>query len=153
MSGASEDYSAYTAKLVAYQARRREVQGGNKAALFEVLSAAGIGTVVVTFDGSGDAGQIEDVSAYDAAGADTALPDAHVALADVDFDTLATVTEACGLREVIDSMAYGLLERVHDGWENGDGAHGEFTFTVVGRAITLDYNERYTASDYHQHEF
>ena len=129
------------------------MQGGNKAALFDVLAAAGIGTVVVTFDGTGDAGQIEDVSAYDAVGADTALPDARVALADVDFDTLATVTEACSLREVIDGMADDLLERVHDGWENGDGAHDEFTLTVAGQAITLDYNERYTASDYHRHEF
>ncbi len=153
MSGVGEDYNAYTTRLAAYQARRREVQGGNKAALFDVLAAAGVGTVVVTFDGSGDAGQIEDVSDYDAAGSDTALPDARVALADVDFDTLATVTEACGLREVIDSMAYDLLERVHDGWDEGDGAHGEFTFAVAGQAITLDYNERYTASDHHRHEF
>lgn len=153
MSGVSQDYSAYTAKLAAYQARRREVQDGNKKALFDVLAAAGIGTVVVTFDGSGDAGQIENVSAYDVAGTDTALPEACVALADVDFDTLATVTETCGLREVVDSMAYDLLERVHDGWENGDGAHGEFTFTVASQSIVLDYNERYTATDHHRHEF
>ena len=42
-----------------------------------MLAVAGIGTVVVTFDGSGDARQIEGVSAYDAAGADTALLVGH----------------------------------------------------------------------------
>ncbi len=36
----------------------------NKAALFEALAAAGITTAVVTFDGSGDEGQVEEVAAY-----------------------------------------------------------------------------------------
>ena len=30
----------------------------------------------------------------------------------------------------------------HDGWENSDGAYGDFTFDVAERTITLDYNER-----------
>ncbi len=41
----------------------------------------------------------------------------------------------------------------HDGWENSDGAHGDFTFDVGERTITLDYNERYMQSEYSLHVF
>lgn len=57
------------------------------------------------------------------------------------------------LRDAIETMAYDLLERTHSGWENNDGAYGEFTFDVVNRTVTLDYNERYTASENSTHEF
>jgi hypothetical protein len=53
----------------------------------------------------------------------------------------------------IERLAYHLLERTHCGWENNDGAYGDFTFDVAERTITLDYNERYTASEYSQHVF
>jgi hypothetical protein len=41
------------------------------------------------------------------------------------------------------------------GAENDDGAHGAFTFTfdVTELSITLDYNERFTASTYQQRTF
>jgi hypothetical protein len=41
----------------------------------------------------------------------------------------------------------------HDGWENSDGAYGDFTFDIAERTITLDYNERYMQSEYSQHLF
>src|SRR6202161_2098012 len=40
-----------------------EVLLANKTALFDALAAAGITTVVVTFDGCGDSGQIEMIEA------------------------------------------------------------------------------------------
>ena len=69
--------------------------------------------MVVTFDGSSDAGQIDGVYGHDATGAETALPAARVKLADLGLDSLAIMTEACNPREVIDSLADGLCERVH----------------------------------------
>jgi hypothetical protein len=41
----------------------------------------------------------------------------------------------------------------HGGWENNEGAYGEFTFDVAQRTITLDYNERVETSEYSQHMF
>ena len=35
-----------------------------------------------------------------------------------------------------------ILEQTHGGWENNDGAYGEFTFDVAERTIKLDFNER-----------
>ena len=49
-------------------------------------------------------------------------------------------------------MAYRFLDQTHDGWENDDGAYGEFTFDVAERSITLEYNERYIETHYHEHE-
>jgi ParB family transcriptional regulator, chromosome partitioning protein len=45
------------------------------------------------------------------------------------------------------------LEETHGGWENNDGAYGEFTFDVANRTITLAYNERHMESDYSEHVF
>jgi len=51
----------------------------NKAALFDTLRAAGITQVIVTFDGYGDSGQVEDIDAR--AGDKVAnLPDAEITI-------------------------------------------------------------------------
>ena len=57
------------------------------------------------------------------------------------------------IRDAVEQIAYEFLEETHFGWENNDGAFGEFTFDVAARAITLDYNERITDTDYSQHVF
>ncbi|HEY9213030.1 MAG TPA: hypothetical protein VIQ29_09265, partial [Ancylobacter sp.] len=36
---------------------------------------------------------------------------------------------------------------------DGDGAYGDFTFDVEQRSISLDYNERYSATENYVHEF
>lgn len=54
---------------------------------------------------------------------------------------------------MIERLVYDLLTDTHCGWENNDGAYGDFTFDVAERTITLDHNERYTASEYSQHVF
>lgn len=53
----------------------------------------------------------------------------------------------------IETLAYDFLGQTHGGWENSDGAYGDFTFDVAERTITLDYNERHMESDYSQHVF
>ena len=53
----------------------------------------------------------------------------------------------------VECLAYDVLERTHGGWENNDGAYGDITFDVAERTITLDYNERYTASENYTHSF
>ncbi len=57
------------------------------------------------------------------------------------------------LAEGIETLAYDVLESVHDGWENNEGAFGEFTFDVGARTIRLEYNERYETSELSEHEF
>jgi len=57
------------------------------------------------------------------------------------------------VREAIETLAYAFLAQTHGGWENSDGAYGDFTFGVTERTITLDYNEWHTESDFSQHSF
>ncbi len=57
------------------------------------------------------------------------------------------------VRDAIEKLAYDFLEEVHDGWENEDGAYGEFVFDVAERTIRLEYNERVMTTSYSEHEF
>ena len=77
----------------------------NKAALFDALAAAGISRVVVCFDGCGDAGQIESVTACAADETEVALPGAAIAMREVIFDGPTVVTEQRSVGEAIEIMA------------------------------------------------
>ena len=49
---------------------------------------------------------------------------------------------AMTVHDAIERLVFDFLGVTHDGWENSDGAYGDFTFDVAERTITLDYNER-----------
>jgi hypothetical protein len=57
------------------------------------------------------------------------------------------------VREFIEKLACDFLEAMHLVWEDGEGAYGEFRFTLADRTITLEYNERYVDYHYHEHQF
>lgn len=122
----------------------------NKTVLFDTLTAAGIAVIVVTFDGYGDSGQIENIEVQ---GETTDLPATAIEFASVDWGGTEISRHQLGTREAVEAMVYALLEQTHCGWENNEGAYGEFTFDVADRSITLDYNERYESSEYTQHIF
>ena len=61
--------------------------------------------------------------------------------------------QSLSIHDAIEALVYSFLGQTHDGWENSDGAYGDFTFDVADRTITLDYNERYTETKNYQHEF
>ena len=152
-TGTGPDYAAYDAKVKAMAALEAEVLPSNKAALFEALAAAGIHTVTISFDGSGDSGQIESIDGSDADNEPVELPEAKIDFKGVQFEGPSVVDEQRTAHEIVEAMAYAFLEMTHDGWEIDDGAYGEFTFDVAERRITLDYNERFTESTNYQHDF
>ena len=129
-----------------------ELQPLNKAALFDALAAAGVTLVVVSFDGYGDSGQIENVEVK-AGETVVTMPEGTIEIAEAVWDQAEPDRSTISIADVIERLAYDLLTDTHCGWENNDGAYGDFTFDVAERTITLDYNERYTASDYSQHVF
>lgn len=124
----------------------------NKAALFDALATAGITNVLVTFDGVGDSGQIEGIDAT-IDGAPAELPGVEVEIVTPAWDGSGVDRRTCAVPEAIETLAYDFLEDTHGGWENNEGAFGEFTFTVAERKITLDYNERIETSEFHGHEW
>lgn len=128
------------------------VRAGNKALLFDALAAAGITKVVVHFDGYGDSGQIEDIAAY-TNDVDANIPAHTIEIARPRWGEPEADRSSCLLRDAIEALSYDALEETHGGWENNEGAYGDFTFDVAARTITLDYNERYESSEYTQHIF
>src|ERR1035437_7633333 len=100
------------------------------------LAAAGITSLVVTFDGNSDNGQIESIEAR--AGETTVeLP----ASCFDDEDTISSDEDAAesngdtSLAEAIEQLCYDLLEQKHDGWEINEGAYGTSTFNVLDRSV------------------
>lgn len=149
----SPDYEAYKAKLAVAEALEAEVVPLNKAAIFEALASSDIQTVTVGFDGYGDSGQIESMIACDEAGIECELSNTPVQYQEVSFQDAAITTQSVPLHEAIARLVFALLEQTHAGWENNEGAFGEFAFNVPSRSIALNYNERFVESTYYQHEF
>ncbi len=144
--------SDWDTKSAAQEQLHAELQPLNKTALFQALSAAGVTLVIVGFDGYGDSGQIENVEVK-AGDTVVAMPECTIEIAEAAWDQAEPNRTTISIAEVIERLVYDLLTDTHCGWENNDGAYGDFTFDVAERTITLDYNERYTASDYSQHVF
>jgi hypothetical protein len=140
------------ATLAAHDACNATLRDANKAALFAVLAAAGITHVVVEFDGCGDSGQIESIEAT-AGGALVDLPNVTVAMTAVEWGATEPVTHELPLPDVIEHLAYALLSDTHGGWGNNDGAFGDFTFDVAAGTISLEYHERYIATESYAHQF
>jgi hypothetical protein len=132
---------------------RESLRPENKAALFEALAPVGITTVLVEFNGYGDSGQIEDITAH--AGPDVAvkLPECNVDIAQVETASLEIVRQTMSVKAAIELLTYDFLEETYRGWEDNLGAYGDFLFDVAERTITLDYHERIETSEYTQHVF
>lgn len=148
----SFDPDDFMARLRAYEQRAAELHPANKASLFAAFTAAGITHVTVAFDGVGDSGQIEDIEVK-AGDAFAELPDTQVEIARTDFHCEEVHRRVEPIREAVESVCYLILEAKHAGWENNEGAYGDFVFDVAADTITLDFNYRIERSENHTHEF
>ena len=142
----------YDEKNRAFKALSASLHNANKKALFDALEADGITSVLVSFDGSGDSGQIEEIDAL-SGGEPWDFPAGTVAIGRAYWGRSETEQVDCTVRDAVETLAYAFLEETHAGWENNEGAYGEFAFDVAGRSITLDYNERVETSEYTQRLF
>ena len=150
------DLNAMVARHFVEQAqhglRAEALRPANKAALFDALAAAGVTQVVVAFDGYGDSGQVEGIDTL-AGDRTVELPAAAITICSPVWGTDEIRRNTMSVHAAIEQFVYDLLAETHGGWENNDGAFGEFTFDVATRSISLDYNERFTSSEYYSHEF
>ncbi|TAJ79734.1 MAG: hypothetical protein EPO45_04235 [Sphingobium sp.] len=140
-------YDAWIAEDAKRRAAFAEELVGLKTNLFDLLEAQGIVLVTVTFDGCGDSGQIEDIVAFDEHG-EVAVPEDKLASAQTDTDAAGDAEYGEPIKDVIETLAYDLLQSEHGGWENNEGAYGEFRFDVADRTITLGCNIRISSADY-----
>jgi uncharacterized protein DUF6878 len=138
-----------------YERRRQalaKLAESNKGAVFDALAAAGITEVVVDFDGEGDSGQINGIVAL--RGTDhTTLPVSFITPHLIAWGETNPAPADQPLEQAIETLCYDYLEQTHDGWENNDGACGEFRFDVAGRTIELEFNGRFTDTWTDTHTF
>ena len=81
------------------------VRPGNKKTLFDALHGAGITKVMVEFDGCGDSGQIEAITAF--AGDDTVvLPDITIEIAEASWRSPEITRSRLSIAEAIEHVAY-----------------------------------------------
>ena len=137
---------------VAHECLVAELRPRNKALVFDALAAAGITIVTVSFDGYGDSGQIESIEAQ-ADGKVVDLPQADLEINAPIWGKREPERQMISVTDAIERLVYDFLSEAHGGWENNEGAYGEFTFDVGERTISLDYNERYTSTEHHSYEF
>ena len=152
MPPSSIDMAAIFAAHAERRAQIEVLRPGNKDRLFDALTTAGITHVTVSFDGAGDSGQIESI---DAKSGDNAIdfPSAEIPYAALTWDNPEVEMRNLSLEDVVEQLAYDFLSDAHGGWENNDGAYGEFCFDAAARCIHLEFNERFTSSELFTHDF
>lgn len=123
------------------------VDAHNKAVLLGALAAASVTRVQIDFDGYGDEGQVESVAYTGADGSEVEQPIASVQLESVLGDGSGTIIKDLTLGEAVEEFCFDLLGSHHGGWENNDGAYGDFAFDVENGTITYTHNSRYTEVD------
>lgn len=126
----------------------------NKDLIFDLCEREGVDSFTVSFDGSGDSGQIEDIDL------EKKLLDIRVEGAKIkegsrweNGSPTIVWKNAENLEELISSICYEVLEATCGGWEINEGSYGEFTFDVKKRKVTLDFNERIVESRHTGYRF
>jgi hypothetical protein len=147
----------------------KQARGPNKQTLFDALANLGVHTVTVEFNGYGDSGEIEEITALDASKQEMKLPDTPtVTILTLGHDYRGNIKErieceACAqnslhqnvykVEDAIEEVCNEWVDELYEGWENNDGAYGTFEFNVAERAGTLNFHERYTETKDYTHEF
>jgi hypothetical protein len=120
--------------------------------IFDILGGVGVESFVVTFDGSGDDGQVESPSDFNPAKSEKKAAKIFGEVVEG-----ARVSDAPRylrnghehiwksdptLEDMVQTLCYEALESVSSGWEINEGSHGIFLFDVKKRKMRLDFNER-----------
>lgn len=99
------------------------------------LKEAGVVSVHIEYDGSGDSGQIESVSYLDREG------------------KALEVTGTANFPEgTLLDLYYDLTQARHPGWENNDGAFGELDWNLDADTLRHTHNDRFTDYETTEHE-
>ena len=146
----ASDWDAIVQRMSKWEIDAAKPISENKAKLLAFLASAGITLVTVTFDGGGDSGQIEDIAAFKG-DLSVELPGGTVEVMMLGYGADRPTANHLCVTEATENLTYDLLRQKHRGWENNDGAYGEFTFDVAAGTISLDYNERFTSSENFTH--
>ncbi|MGG5810890.1 DUF6878 family protein [Falsiroseomonas sp. CW058] len=115
----------------------------NKNEILDALRSAGVGMFEAKYDGFGDSGQIEEISA-EIPGGVTVRYLSHTWEGEI-------AAEEVPLAEAIERLCYSYLSALHGGWEINEGSTGIFTFDPEGRYVSLDHGDRVESVEWTSH--
>lgn len=132
---------------------------------FAVLTKYGISKVVVTFDGSGDSGQIENIEFtslfehpddfYYTTAVDLSWVEHQTTIGE--FKDGAYVTRPNpnppNLREMVETLANKVLDASQYDWYNNDGGYGEVIMLPGEGVLHLDMNLRIMTSEAYPEDY
>jgi hypothetical protein len=111
-----------------------------RCAMFDLLRTRGIARVEITYNGSCDDGQIENVTA-------AAQGDIKVSL-----DTPEQITigddRYDSLRAALEEFAWTIVQHYHEGFHNNDGGYGTFVIQVPEQRIKLEHYDQFVDTTY-----
>lgn len=125
--------------------------------ILDALRDCGVVQVRVTYSGSGDSGQIDDVEFFDADGRHQKTAESRT------VEVTENVSEppedgenhwrefqrvrAVSLTSVVEDFAYDALESHHGGWEINEGSQGEVVFLVKEGKIFLNHQQNIMSTE------
>jgi hypothetical protein len=126
----------YLVKLAAEQAERRAASRRFGAHLFDRLAELGVASIMVTFNGSGDDGQIEDVTVWMENPQDDAPSPSAPAFGDH------------SLYSAVEQFIYDQLDLDHRHWELDAGSFGKYVLDIGRREVSEKFAAKlYTPGD------
>jgi hypothetical protein len=81
------------------------------------------------------------------------VPATPVSVQNVSWGDAKPVTTQSTLGDAIEALCYDCLEETHGGWENNEGAYGEFRLDVARRTIELEFIGRFADTYTTNHTF
>lgn len=147
----TEDY------MKRWEEERRKAQQdlrSTKDSLMPILNSLGIHYVVISYNGYGDSGQIEDIAVYGpgrkAPPDDTYDDDCRIEIP----DAVVTLPEATGqkLKQFLDDYGWRLAYDTNPGFENNEGGQGTILIDVDERRITIEHGNNYVEVHTSTHE-
>ena len=119
--------------------------------VLSVCKASDYARIVVTFDGCGDSGQIEDMDFQ----FNDSMPPKHPATLSIGvFDVQEGFAHHEGrwepiikqkeltLADALETVTYDILNATIPGWEINEGTSGTITYDIDAGAIRCEFNER-----------
>lgn len=138
-------------------AARRAIFDFNKQTLAAAMRGLGISSLTVSYSGSGDSGQIDEVSfePWTELGADDT---AQAAVSEWHWNGddrrshEQLVFAALGLVDFAESLCDAAIALCdHDGYENNDGGEGRFTLQAEGASAELEHSDFYVERETSTH--
>ena len=128
----------------------------NRRRLHKALKRLDATSVVVTYSGSGDSGQIDEVNVYRDKTQIKSEKNVSVIVASSkwsqDSGWIERVkSESMTLEAGLEQFVYDWIESEHAGWENNDGASGECTIEVATNDFNLNHITYYTKNESTEH--